>query len=167
MATCACCGSMAFFGKRNGADSYCNNDCLARGPIHSVSRLVPDHLVKSEAEKIFKSPCPVCRRQGPTDVHFSHTIWSALVLTTWNSKMRLSCKPCGVKGQASATVQSLLLGWWGFPWGIIGTPVTLARNVFGMATKIGAHEPSKELLRQTRSMLAAEMIHESRQAQAG
>jgi|SRR6516162_3207790 hypothetical protein len=29
------------------------------------------------------------------------------------------------------TLLSLLFGWWGFPWGLIYTPATLARNLGG------------------------------------
>jgi hypothetical protein len=143
---------------------YCNNNCLARGPILIVAKGVPDHLVKAEAERIFKSPCPVCKQAGPTEIHFAHNIWSALVVTSWNSSARFSCKACGVKQQSLAAAKSLLLGWWGFPWGILGTPVTVLRNVWGMSRHIGASQPSKALLSQTRAMLAAESIAQSRRA---
>lgn len=167
MATCACCGSTVFFGKRVGTDQYCNNNCLSRGPIIHVSRAVPDHLVRSEAEKIFTSPCPVCRKShGPTDLHYSHTIWSALVLTSWNSQARFSCKPCSLKKQSLATAQSLVLGWWGFPWGILGTPVTVVRNFIAMGSKIGATAPSKDLFAQTRVLIAAQHIENERLSQA-
>ncbi len=164
MASCACCGSTVFFGKGSGAEKYCNDNCVARGPIYNVAKTVPDYLVQVEAEKIFKSPCPVCRNPGPTDVHSSHKIWSALIMTSWNSRAQFSCKPCGLKSQALAAVQSLLLGWWGIPWGILGTPVTIGRNVYGMATKIGADRPSAALLNQTRSLLAAQSIQQARQS---
>jgi hypothetical protein len=163
MASCACCGKTVFFGKKSGGESYCSDDCLACGPIHSLAKTLPEHLVRHEADKIFKSACPVCRTPGATDVHASHTIWSALVVTSWNSQVRFSCKPC-VKRQLLASGQSLLLGWWGFPWGILGTPITIGRNVWGMLTKIGAHQPSPALLRHTRSMIAARQIEQSRLA---
>ncbi|HEU0153554.1 MAG TPA: hypothetical protein VFQ84_09435 [Arenimonas sp.] len=166
MATCACCGTTVFFGKRAGPDQYCNDNCLGRGPILSVGKTVPDYLVQAEAEKIFKAPCPVCRGAGPTDVHTSHTIWSAVLVTSWNSKSQFSCKPCGVKRQLLATLQSGLLGWWGFPWGILGTPVTIMRNLFGMGTKIGAARPSSDLLSQTRSLIAMQSIEQSRRTPA-
>lgn len=166
MATCACCGKTVFFGKSAGSDKYCNDNCLGRGPIYTVAKTVPDYLVTAEAEKIFKSPCPVCKKEGPTDIHFSHNIWSALVVTSWNSSGQFSCKRCGVKQQSLASAKSLLLGWWGFPWGILGTPVTVARNVWGMSRHIGAYQPSSDLLNQTRAMLAAESIEQSRQARA-
>ena len=167
MATCACCGRTAFFGKRVGTDRYCDNNCVSRGPIFSIAKTVPDHLVKAEAEKIFNSSCPVCKKNGPTDVHTAYAIWSALFLTSWSSKTRFSCKSCGVKSQLLATLQSLLLGWWGIPWGIIGTPITVARNIRGIATKVGAAQPSNDLLSQTRSVLAIQIIEQSRQSQEG
>ncbi len=165
MATCACCGSTTFFGKSIGQDKYCNDQCASSGPINNVAKTVPDYLVKAEAEKIFKSACPKCKKSGPTDVHMSHTIWSAILMTSWSSKSQFSCKSCGVKSQALAALQSLVLGWWGFPWGILGTPVTVLRNFFGMATKIGAVAPSNDLLSQTRAMLAIESIEQARQMQ--
>jgi hypothetical protein len=166
MATCACCGSTVFFGKTVGAEKYCNDKCVSTGPILTVAKTIPEHLVKSEADKIFKSSCPSCNKAGPTDVHHSHTIWSAILLTSWSSKVQFSCKSCGVKKQALAALQSFLLGWWGIPWGILGTPFTVIRNIYGMSTKIGATEPSKDLLNQTRTILALQSIEQSRQVAA-
>ena len=157
---------MAFFSKSCGTEKYCNGNCVARCPIYHVAKTVPDYLVQVEAEKIFKSPCPICRKARPIDVPSSHKTGSALVMTSWNSRARFSCKPCGVRSQALAAAQSLLLGRWGIPWTILGTPVTIGRNDYVMATKIGADRPSAALLSQTRSALAAQSIQQSRQSDA-
>jgi hypothetical protein len=165
MATCACCGSTVFFGKTVGADKYCDDACVTTGPILSVAKTLPEHLVKAEANRIFKLACPKCNGAGPTDVHHSHTIWSAILLTSWNSKVQYSCKLCGVKVQLLATLQSFLLGWWGIPWGILGTPFTLVRNLYGLFTKAGATEPSKDLLTQCRTVLAMRSVEKSKSLQ--
>lgn len=162
MATCACCGTTVFLAKKADGNKYCNANCLARGPIYQVAKTLPDDLVLAEARKIFASPCPVCRGSGPTDVHYSHRIWSAVLMTSWNSRARFSCKSCGVKDQASALAYSVALGWWGIPWGILGTPWTASRNVYGMVTKGKATQPSGDLLTQTRSLLAAQSIGNAR-----
>ena len=41
----------------------------------------------------------------------------------------------------------LLLGWWGFPWGLILTPVQVVRNVSGMLSGRESSRPSEDLRR--------------------
>jgi hypothetical protein len=94
---------------------------------------------------------------GSTDVHVSHSIWSALVVTTWKSSPQVSCVPCGKKAKIKATVGSFFLGWWGFPWGIIGTPIQISRNVFGLVNSQPTFTPSAQLERMVRLGLAAEL----------
>lgn len=93
-------------------------------------------------EEVHRSNCPRCNGPGPLDVYKAHQVWSALVLTSWSSRPALSCKSCGTKRQIGALLLSGLFGWWGFPWGLVMTPVQIARNIAEMAGGPKAGSPS-------------------------
>jgi len=169
MLSCACCGSTVLLAKKAGEHRYCNEQCAAIGPIHQVARTIPEEHTRLEAMKIHRSTCPTCKQgNGPVDLHYAHTIVSFLLATQWRSKAMLCCKRCAAKTQAIALLQSAVAGWWGFPWGILGTPITLLRNMIGLAGKTGKSGPSRDLLRHVRSTLAANKIwHEREERLAG
>ena len=75
----------------------------------------------------------------------SYRIWSALVLTQWNNRPHVCCRSCGVKSQLGDMLFSLALGWWGFPWGLIMTPVQITRNIIAMVKDRGESGPSAQL----------------------
>jgi hypothetical protein len=53
---------------------------------------------------------------------------------------------------------SLALGWWGFPWGLIVTPVQIARNITGMLKGPDPLAPSAKLERAVRMNIAANAV---------
>jgi hypothetical protein len=67
-----------------------------------------------------------------------------------------------VKAQLGDTLFSLVLGWWGFPWGLIMTPVQVSRNLAGMFRSSGENGPSPELERAVRITMAGNAINRSR-----
>ncbi|MDP0490315.1 MAG: hypothetical protein Q7Q71_04610, partial [Verrucomicrobiota bacterium JB023] len=90
---------------------------------------------------------PKCQKTGsPVDVYKAHRIWSALILSSWSSHPEISCKKCAVKRQIGAVLFCGTLGWWGFPWGVIGTPVQIIRNFCAMVANPKAGQPSPLLL---------------------
>lgn len=120
-----------------------------------VSNTIPSDVVAERVKAVHQGPCPVCARittEG-IDVHTSHSVFSALVVTQWKSTPRLSCAPCGKKAKMTAALSSFFLGWWGIPWGIILTPVQVGRNVVGLASKPPA-APSPDLERVVRLDIA-------------
>ena len=129
MNKCAYCGSTILIGGvKAGEQRFCNNNCLQNGRILAATRDIPQDVIDRQVEEVWRGNCPKCRGLGPIDVHKIHEVWSALVLTRWSTKVQVSCRSCAVKRQLGATVSSLLLGWWGFPWGLILTPVQITRN---------------------------------------
>lgn len=166
MAKCACCGTTVFFGKRSGNDRYCNDDCAAAGPVSNVAKTIPEAQIAAEADRIHRAPCPECRGSGPVDLHSAHTILSFILMTQWRSKSTVSCKRCALKKQGLAFLVSALGGWWGFPWGIIGTPITLLRNIIAMCEKTGGRGPSSDLRSAVRTMLAQDRIATERMTQS-
>jgi hypothetical protein len=86
--------------------------------------------VHRQIEELHRSStCPTCGKVGPIDVQHAYWVWSAIVLTRWGSKSKLECLSCARPRRVNAIVSSLLLGWWGIPFGLIITPLQLVRNL--------------------------------------
>lgn len=143
MAKCGACGTTILFGGRElGGRKFCGDACVARGQVALAASQIPPDMLRRRAQEIHSGPCPKCQGMGPVDVHSSYHVWSALLLTRWWSEPRISCRACGRKRQFSALIGSTLLGWWGFPWGLIMTPVQIGRNVSALLKEIPPREPS-------------------------
>lgn len=139
MAVCSFCGTTILFGgKRNGDLRFCNETCHRNGYVAVSAQQMPDDIVSQHVWSVHQGSCPKCGGAGPVDVHTSHRVWSAVALTSWNSRPHVVCKSCGTKAQVADTVFCLALGWWGFPWGLVMTPVQIVRNLAG----IFASEPT-------------------------
>src|SRR5512140_3815075 len=124
MAKCDYCASTIIFGGKTDANGrFCNDKCRGRGALLAISRQLPATAIQEQVWKVHQGACPKCGGVGPVDVHVSHKVWSALVVTSWSSTPQISCRPCGQKSQLAGAGFSLFLGWWGFPWGLVMTPV--------------------------------------------
>ncbi|MBX6316663.1 MAG: hypothetical protein IRY99_27680, partial [Isosphaeraceae bacterium] len=133
MASCDYCGTTLLFGGvRDGDLRFCNEKCHQQGFLLAVADQVPGDVLSEYVRQAHEGPCPKCNGPGPIDVHTSYTVWSALVLTSWRSRPEVCCQACGTKSQIGAAVSSAVLGWWGFPWGLILTPIQILRNLGGL-----------------------------------
>lgn len=159
MASCAACGTFIVFGgsRDEHGNRFCNDKCLRGGAVARVAASVPDDLVAETAASIHAGPCPSCRGPGPIDLHQSHQVLSFLVATRWASKSHLACKGCARKKQLGGVAISLAGGWWGFPWGLIMTPVQVSRNIGGMLGGPRPEAPSPMLMQFARETIALEM----------
>jgi hypothetical protein len=159
MAQCGHCGTTILFGGvRDGALRFCNEKCRQNGYVLSVAQHVPPDILQEQVRQVHQGACPRCGGRGPVDVHKIHRIWSALVLTSWNSSQQLSCRSCGVKGQVGGALFSLVLGWWGFPWGLVLTPVQITRDIVGMCGGPSPGRPSPDLEKLVKVQLAVRAI---------
>ena len=159
MKKCDACGTTILFGGvSDGGLRFCNATCHAKGSLIRVAAQIPPDVVRQQTGVIYRGQCPNCQGPGPVDVHTSYRVWSALVITSWQSRPRISCRSCGRRRQLGDAAFSLLLGWWGIPWGFIMTPVQIWRNVARAFNSQGEHEPSKDLERATGMAIAADMI---------
>jgi hypothetical protein len=146
MAKCGYCGSTVVIGgARSGDQRFCNTKCQQNAHILSLSKLVPPNMLEQQLEKVFRGNCPKCQARGPTDVHKFYEVWSLLVLTRWATSQQVSCRSCAVKRQLGALVFSLFCGWWGFPWGLILTPMQVVRNIVAMCSGPDPSRPSAAL----------------------
>ena len=83
------------------------------------------------AENLSPQALAAAIQQGARVVEFKYCI-SALVVTFRRSAMVLV--PPGKSAFSASlpyTMMSLFLGWWGFPFGLIFTPMTLLHNLGG------------------------------------
>lgn len=159
MAKCACCGSTVIIGgKKQGDLRFCSNKCLQQVALLSALDQVPEDLLERQIHSVHQGDCPKCGGSGPIDVHTSHSIWSILVMTSWNSTPKISCRKCGIKAKVKAGLFSLLVGWWGFPWGILGTPIQVIRNFVGIFTAPDPAMPSEALQAMVGLDLAAKVV---------
>lgn len=154
MTKCDYCGTTILFGgQAEGPLRFCNATCSSKGVLVRASMALPDSTVQQQTWSIHQGTCPVCTGPGPVDVHTSYRVWSALIVTQWSNHPRVSCRSCGVKAKLGDTLLSALVGWWGFPWGLIMTPVQIGRNVVGMASSPDHSKPSPQLEKMVRTML--------------
>ena len=163
MASCNACGTTIIFGGRTVGDQrFCNNDCAQNGPILARAKQLSDADVRALASQIHTGKCPKCSGPGPVDIRTSHQVWSALLFTRWKSTQQIACRKCGIKSQAGDLAISAVAGWWGFPWGLLMTPIQVGRNVFGMAVAPSPTYPSPKLVQQARLILAQRSLFTDR-----
>jgi transcription elongation factor Elf1 len=106
---------------------------------------VLDCSIDERVAEVHQSDCPVCGQRGPIDVAKSYWVWSAVIFTRWGSKAQVCCRTCARSSQMDAIGSSVALGWWGFPFGLILTPIQIGRNVYGLLRGSPASSPSSAL----------------------
>jgi len=164
MAKCGYCGSTVVIGGvRSGDQRFCNARCAQGAQLLRLASLVPPDVLERHVEEVFHGNCPTCRGLGPIDVHKYHEVWSLLVLTRWATSQQLSCRSCATKRQAGALAFSLFCGWWGFPWGLILTPVQIGRNLVEMCAGPKSSHPSENLRKLIQVTLGRQMAAASQQ----
>jgi len=163
MTNCDYCGTTILFGgQQAGGLRFCNAQCASKGQLIVLSRQLPTSVVQQQVWAVHQGACPQCKGPGPVDVHTSYRVWSALIMTQWSSRPRVSCRGCGVKAKIGDALVSLFVGWWGFPWGLIMTPVQIGRNLVGMASAPDATKPSDKLDTIVRTMLVTRAMQGAR-----
>jgi hypothetical protein len=167
MAACNHCGrTIVMGGVRDGGLRFCKAACRDQSQILAASRHLPDGFVEEKARHLHAGTCARCGGRGPIDVHNTHTVWSAFVTTQWSSKLVLCCQSCGTKAKLRAIGFCGLFGWWGFPWGLVATPVQIFRNVGGLFSAPNPDGPSPEMLQHVRQELAKRWVCEEHEAAA-
>jgi hypothetical protein len=102
-------------------------------------------MIDEQLLNVHGGPCPRCKGSGPVDVHTGHRAMSFLVFTTMNSVPIVACRSCGIRHQTGSLTMTMFLGWWGFPWGLVFTPIQVIRNITGMLNSPDPNLPSREL----------------------
>jgi hypothetical protein len=157
MSQCAVCGERILFGGiKQGNLQYCNALCQSKAQLAAAAATVPESEAQAFARQIHQGPCPRCKGPGPVDVHTSYWVWSGLAFTRWGSQPQLKCRGCGIKSQLGNLVFSGVLGWWGFPWGFLWTPVQVVRNIAAIVSPPDPSQPSARLVQIAHLQLAGQ-----------
>ena len=166
MAKCQTCKTFILWGgvKKDGR-RYCNSGCMDQDTLGRVGDRIPDNVVKKEAQKIMRGPCPACNlTTNDVELRFTHRAVSYLVMTIWSKNSILSCRSCHRKKVMSESLITLFLGWWGFPFGLIVTPIQLLRNISAASSSNSpTTEPSSDTCSFVRGILAQAIIENSPQ----
>lgn len=73
--------------------------------------------------RIIKLPCPICgQNYKPLKGTLIRKVLSFIVFTSYDKEFIISCKACADKKRKNALILTIILGWWGLPWGIFRTP---------------------------------------------
>lgn len=161
MAKCDHCGSMILWGgERAGDFRYCSDACREKGITQTVVQSLPEEVLEEALDSVHQGDCPKCGGPGPVDMHTSHRVWSIVFLTSWSSHPVLCCRRCAVKEKLFSTAFSGVLGWWGFPFGLIVTPIQIGRNLFGLAMGPHPDVPSAELRKLVQLNVGANVLQE-------
>lgn len=157
--TCTTCNKTILFGgMKNGERRYCNKRCFDADKLNEAARLIPGVHVMNLAKNLHAGRCPKCASSGNIDIHKSYSIYSVIIYTKYATHEHLLCKSCASRQQMTDLVGSALFGWWGFPFGLIVTPIQIVLNVAGLLRSPGAQGPSKALEQRARTMLAKQAL---------
>jgi hypothetical protein len=157
MASCTQCKSTILFGGvRDENGRFCDAGCQDRFQSKLARRVtdkLPQELIDRQVAAIHEGNCPLCGKTGPVDFRWSHRVWSAILTTSWSSRAQLSCVSCGRKAKLEDVFYCLTLGWWGFPWGFLATPIQISRNLLGLFGGRSA-PPSPQLTEWVKRLIA-------------
>jgi hypothetical protein len=160
MASCATCNTTILFGGvRDGARRYCNQSCYQKDEFVRFAAKIPAATVLQTADQVYRGRCPSCQGTGPVEYHVSHRVWSLLVVTQWVDRPTVCCRRCANRRKLADALFCAVAGWWGFPWGLVLTPVRIVKNLAGLRWSDAVmSRPSNELLGHVRMTLAANAI---------
>ncbi|WP_442510063.1 DUF4190 domain-containing protein [Novipirellula sp. SH528] len=159
MPFCGACNSFIIGGgKSEDGKRYCNDKCLEHGRTINYVGDIPDEIVAQRAWQMRDATCPRCGGPGPVDYVGSRQVISVIILTRTSDTTVFGCKRCGNRTTIQSTAISMLTGWWGFPWGLIMTPIVVVSNIVSLLqpSPLG---PSATLLEAAKLDMAAQLRH--------
>ena len=146
MKRCKYCNSLIVIGGvGRGKLRFCNSEHERAAYYLERAEAIPSTIIDDHVREMHGGQCPRCQGRGPVDVFSSHRVWSALLFTTWSTREHVCCRSCSIRSQLGDALFSLCLGWWGFPWGFIVTPIQIARNLWSIAFPPDYSSPSAML----------------------
>ena len=151
---------MPLGGPRAADLRFCKHDCLDEGLLLAVARNARDGDVLRSARRLHAGPCPRCAGPGPVDLHVSHRVWPRYLSLATEVRRHVCCRRCGLREQLWDAWFCAAYGWWSLPWGLLYTPVQIARNLLRAARRPAAGGPSAALERHLRLKLAARALEE-------
>lgn len=161
MAKCDACGTTIVFGGiKDRGFLFCSAKCKQKGDVLYFAEKVPIDILEKQVALVHSGNCPKCGGNGPVEVHTSYTVWSFFMFTTYQSHPHISCLSCGIRSKIGSAILCAIFGWWGFPLGLIYTPVQLYRNIAGIFHPPNTEQPSDEFYDIVRMNLAEQAVAE-------
>lgn len=154
-------------GSKAGELRFCNDQHRSLYILSEAADSLPPQTIADAVVSLHQGACPKCGGPGPIDIQARHTIVSFLVMTQWKTETVPCCGKCGTKAKLGAALTNFFTGWWGFPWGILLTPVQIGRNLMGLRDKPIAGQPSRALERHVRMRLGQVVLEEQQRLAAG
>jgi hypothetical protein len=133
---------------------------MAADEYGRLAESIPAKDIEQLASKLRSTHCSSCNSHEPVDAFPSYFVYSVVIWTGWRKKVELSCRSCSRKRQAKSLAASFLLGWWGFPFGLVATPIIIMANVIGMVHNPMTRPPGKNLKAYARLVAAHELWKE-------
>ena len=163
MASCLHCGQIVVWGgvKKNGL-TFCGEACCHAERWRHVD--VPEYLIRKNAIDMHRANCSHCGGPGPVDVHHAYRVMSFLIFSHYGTLTKFSCGSCATKFKLGALLTTLILGWWGIPWGLLLTPIYLIRNAYALVKPVSPDRPSDALLSLSQRLLAKQMLEQQESA---
>lgn len=85
--------------------------------------------IKSYAEFLRVLPCSICRSsKEKLNGTIIYTVISFVLFSSYGAEPIIACPDCLDKKNKNAIISTVLLGWWGIPWGFLKTPLYIYRN---------------------------------------
>lgn len=157
MARCAGCGKLILMGGVNTTHGrYCTEDCAEESRIATALEGVDPDQIKARVMAEHLRACPRCGRDGPVNVHRAVMIASFFIFTKFGEEKVVSCTRCARRLQLKAFFGTLLMGWWGIPIGLAGTPLFLLWNLVLIAFPPRRGHPRPEFVGLILRKLASE-----------
>ena len=98
--------------------------------VDALNKAYSIEEIETYCDIVSNISCPLC---GNTTERLNATmtceVMSFVVFTTYKKKIKVGCPTCLDKANNDAIKSTLLLGWWGIPWGLIQTPQGILFNV--------------------------------------
>ena len=102
---------------------------VAQKEIDAQFRVLSASETEEYCALIQAAPCPICHSAStPLNATITSKVSSFIFLTTWKEELVIACPTCLDKLTESATSHSIIVGWWGIPWGIIRTIKAIRSN---------------------------------------
>ena len=105
------------------------NPNLLNGVI-AQNRTYTRKELEAYSELLRDLPCPICRsKTKKLNGTISYTVKSFVLFTNYRIEPTVACVDCLDKKNNDAILVTALLGWWGFPGGLLKTPLYIYKNI--------------------------------------
>lgn len=105
------------------------NPDIMKGAVAQTKKYTLKEL-EVYAEKLRILSCPICNQKTEKlNGTISFTVKSFVFISTFGRKPIIACPNCLDNENQKSINSTLLLGWWGIPWGILKTPMYIYKNI--------------------------------------